>query len=121
MAKYDHGGGCACGLYKVCCCDDAPKLTLVDGSPVTDDHRNIKPNGQQKDYVVLNDYERTKKFVKPLRRKYIHDKCGVITTVNIKIAETFARDPDFYSATFCTGCGNHFPLPEFTWLPGDNE
>lgn len=21
MAKYDHGGGCACGLYKVCCCE----------------------------------------------------------------------------------------------------
>ena len=24
MAKYDHGGGCACGLYKECCCELAP-------------------------------------------------------------------------------------------------
>jgi len=29
MAKYDQGGGCACGLYRECCCEDvqpkAPK------------------------------------------------------------------------------------------------
>ena len=25
MAKYDHGGGCACGLYKECCCERAPR------------------------------------------------------------------------------------------------
>lgn len=24
MAKYDHGGGCPCGLYKTCECKDAP-------------------------------------------------------------------------------------------------
>jgi hypothetical protein len=22
MAKFDHGGGCPCGLHKVCCCED---------------------------------------------------------------------------------------------------
>ena len=34
------------------------------------------------------------------------------------IAETCARDPGFYSGTFCTTCRAHFPVGEsgeFTW------
>lgn len=34
------------------------------------------------------------------------------------IAETYARDPYFYSGTFCCGCGEHFPVGEngeFVW------
>jgi len=40
--------------------DERPRTTLVDGSPVTSDHRDLKPNGQQKDYVVLSAEERAK-------------------------------------------------------------
>ena len=35
-----------------------------------------------------------------------------------RIAETYARDPGFYSGTFCTGCHAHFPVGEageFVW------
>lgn len=31
MAKYDHGGGCACGLYKECECQPPP---LKEGDEV---------------------------------------------------------------------------------------
>jgi len=50
-----------------------PQTTLTDGSPVTDDHREIDPKtGMQKGYVVLSADERAKGFVRPVRRTYIH-------------------------------------------------
>ena len=150
---------------------DEPKTTLTDGSPVTEDHRELKPNGQQKGYVVLSDEERAKGFVRPVRKSYVHvgakgskyplrdltpeeherydrygyvkyeeypqgsdlcgrywtqadlDRigkgCGTTTTMTQSIAETYARDPHFYGATFCCGCGKHLPVGEageFVWL-----
>lgn len=90
--------------------------TLTDGSPVTPDHRDIDPaSGQQKGYVVLSAEERAKGFVRPVRRSYVHLKCGVVTTMGQSIAETYARDPSFYSGTFCVGCRVHLPLDEFRW------
>lgn len=98
------------------------KVTLTDGSPVTSDHREIIESGsragQQKGYVVLSDEERAKGFVRPVRRSYVHQKCGVVTTMGQALAETYARQPDFYSGTFCCGCGAHFPVGddgEFVW------
>lgn len=97
-----------------------PKTTLSDGSPVTDDHREIDPvTNQQKGYVVLSEEERAKGFIRPVRRSYKHEKCGVVTTMGQAIAETYARNPRFYSATFCVQCGNHFPVGEggeFVWV-----
>lgn len=56
---------------------DTPKTTLTDGSPVTDDHRELKANGQQKGYVVLSEEERKKGFVRPVRTTYRHvGPCG---------------------------------------------
>jgi hypothetical protein len=94
---------------------------LADGSPITPDHREIKPNGQQKGYVVLSDAERARGFVRPVRRTYVHEKCGAATTMGVVIAETYARDPEFYSGTFCVGCGKHFHVGaagEFVWDDG---
>lgn len=42
--------------------------------------------------------------------------CGVVTTMNQAIAETYARDPHFYGATYCTGCQMHLPVEEFVWV-----
>lgn len=99
---------------------DAPKRQLVDGSPVPGDHSHteLKENGQQKDYVVLAPEERAKGYVRPVRRSYVHLKCGVLTTMSQAIAETYARDPFFYSGTFCVSCRAHFPVGadgEFVW------
>lgn len=91
-------------------------IELSGGKPLTADHREIDPaTGQQKGYVVLTAEERAKGFVRPVRRSYIHTKCGVLTKMSQDIAETYARDPKFYSGTFCVGCRAHFPLAEFLW------
>ncbi len=94
---------------------DKPKTCLTDGSEVTPDHRELKENGQQKDYIVLCPEERAKGYVRPYRTSYVHKKCGVLTKMAHSIAETYARNPKLYNGTFCIGCHNHFPLDEFVW------
>lgn len=97
---------------------DRNARTLTDGSPVTEDHREIQPDGMQKAYIVLSAEERAKGFVRPVRRSYVHLKCGAVTTMGQALAETYARDPEFYSGTFCATCRAHFPVGpagEFRW------
>jgi len=101
---------------------DRSQRTLTDGSPVTDDHREIGPDGLQKGYVVLSEDERKRGFIRPFRDAYRHLKCGKITTMSRPLAETYARDPEFYSGTFCSTCRTHFPVGadgEFTWYEMD--
>ena len=103
---------------------DRSARTLTDGSPVTEDHRELKPNGQQKGYIVLSDEERRRGFVRHVRRSYKHLKCGGVTTMGFALAETYARDPYFYSGTFCCDCGSHFPVGEdgeFVWAGTDEK
>lgn len=53
-----------------------------------------------------------------------HLKCGKITTMGRSIAETYSRDPGFYSGTFCVYCGGHFPIGEdgeFVWYEMDGS
>jgi hypothetical protein len=46
--------------------------------------------------------------------------CGTKTKMNKTIAETYARDPKFYGATYCIGCFKHLDVNEFVW-EGTNE
>lgn len=87
-------------------------------------HRELGPDGQQRDYVILTPEERAKGFVRPVRRSYVHSVCGVVTTMSIAIAETYARDPHFYSGTFCISCKKHLPVGpdgEFVWDDGSGQ
>ena len=43
--------------------------------------------------------------------------CGGVTTMGAAIAETYARDPKFYGATYCCTCHMHLPVAEFIWEP----
>ncbi len=52
------------------------------------EHRNLKENGQQQDYVVLAEEERSKGFVRPVRNSYKHLKCGTVTRMGQTLAET---------------------------------
>ena len=94
---------------------------LTSGDPVPEDgsHRELRPDGQQKGYVVLSPDERAKGFVKQLRNSYIHKKCGGVTCLGNSLSETYARDPYVYSGTFCVYCGAHFGLSEFNWSDGE--
>jgi hypothetical protein len=95
-----------------------PKLCSTSGeSPDKVRAEQTEATGQHKAYIILCDEEREKGFVKPYRDRYRHRTCGTITTMSRQISETYARDPYFYSATFCVGCNVHKPLSEFTWEP----
>jgi hypothetical protein len=104
------------------------KITLTDGSPVTPDHHDINPaTGMQKGYVVLSEDERAYGAEKePISGRYWTQPeldrlggCGATTTMHRSLAETYARNPEFYSGTFCSTCRDHFPVGEngeFLWL-----
>ncbi len=101
---------------------DRTQRRMTDGSPEAPDHRELRPDGMQKGYIVLSAEERARGFVRPVRRTYVHQKCGVATTMGLALAETYARDPHFYSGTFCVGCRAHFPVGpdgEFVWDDGE--
>lgn len=105
---------------------DRSAQILTDGSPVPEDrsHTKARADGQQEGYVVLSPEERIKGFVRPYRDAYRHLKCGKITTMGRSIAETYARNPGFYSGTFCASCGAHFPVGEageFVWYEMDGS
>lgn len=101
---------------------DRSARVLTDGSPETPDHRDIDPvTGQQKGYIVLSPAERAKGFVRPVRREYTHKVCRVNTIMGLALAETYARDPGFYSGTFCVCCRAHFPLDQFVWTGTDEQ
>lgn len=77
------------------------------------------PEGEQvpqaETYLVLSEQERAKGFVRPVRQSYWHPACGTVTTMSLPLAETYARDPKFYGATYCAGCRSHRPVSEFRW------
>lgn len=77
-----------------------------------------EPVPQAEKYLVLSEEERAQGFVRPLRRSYVHLVCGTATTMGLAIAETYARDPFFYGATYCVSCQKHRPVGpngEFIW------
>jgi|SRR5882724_3835793 len=109
----------------------APVCT-TDGKPPDPDYdelhnapRGTKSNSNQHaSYYILCEEERAKGFVRPVRNAYEHLRCGTTTTMGRALAETYARDPKFYGATFCCYCNNHFPLlidgvKQFVWAGTD--
>lgn len=123
--------------------EDKPILDALDANPVpqwvtpatsrlslTTDRNDPRlshgvdeqPVDQAPAYLVLSDEERARGFVRPVRRAYVHllsrGGCGAVTTMGQAIAETYARDPSFYGATYCVGCSKHRPVGadgEFAW------
>jgi hypothetical protein len=73
------------------------------------------PTPQSDAYLVLSDLDRAKGFIRPVRLSYKHTGCGTVTKMSQPIAETYARDPKFYGATYCVSCKMHRPVSEFTW------
>lgn len=83
-------------------------------------HEIDPATGMQRCYLVMPSGER-KDFVRPLRKTYIHEKCGASTTMADALAETYAANPGFYGGTMCVACRDHFPVGvngEFVWKDG---
>ena len=76
--------------------------------------------GQHEAYWILSPEDRAKGFVRPVQQEYVHAACGGKTSMGLAIAETYARQPDYYGATMCVHCGGHFPVGEFIWA-GSNQ
>jgi hypothetical protein len=83
---------------------------------------DTSPREMNEVYLVLSDEERAKGFVRQVRRSYVHVRelggCGTLTTMGQALAETYARQPDFYGATYCCGCKMHRRVGEsgeFYW------
>lgn len=93
-----------------------------------------EPIPQHDTYLILSDEERAKGFIRPVRKTYVHmymedgsavpypivsfkgiKGCHTATTMGTPLAETYARDPSFYGATYCVGCQKHLPVSEFVW------
>lgn len=97
----------------------------ASGAPPEDGHwdgpapAGVDPvTKQNRDHWVLPASERAKGFVRPVRTEYRHEKCGTVTTMGRLIAETYARDPNYYGTTFCCACQGYLPVGkdgEFVW------
>jgi len=81
---------------------------------------DTKPSPQAEVYLIspqLPEEYRSKAYIRPLRTSYTHTLCGQGTVMGREIAETYARDPKFYGATYCVHCKMHLPVSEFVWNP----
>lgn len=96
----------------------APKYPLSD---LADEQ---KTDLGRYDYVKFEKYPESES---PVTGRYwtqsqldsIHKGCNAVTTVSLEIAETYARDPFFYGATYCAQCQMHRPVAEFVWIDDD--
>ena len=91
-------------------------MPLVTDRKLLGDQNNA--TGKCDNYLVLDDKEIAKGFVRPVRLSYVHKTCGTTTNMAQKLAETYARCPSFYGSTFCCTCNAHFPVGadgEFYW------
>ncbi|MBX4215757.1 hypothetical protein KW797_02320 [Candidatus Parcubacteria bacterium] len=76
------------------------------------------------DYVKFEPYPEGQTLVgRYWTAKQLSSGCGDVTRMSRPLAETYARNPGFYGATFCATCKAHFPVGaqgEFVW-EGTNE
>lgn len=85
--------------------------------------RDLTEEEQQRfgqDYIKFEEYPtefapRTGRLWSQADLDAIGKGCGTETTMGQAIAETYARDPRFYGATYCCRCQRHFPVSEFVW------
>lgn len=100
--------------------DEQPKLCTTSGEPVEKVRaEQTAETGQHPGYIVLCPDERAKGFVRPFRSAYKHTLCGTVTTMSRDLSETYARQPTFYSHTFCVHCNRHLPVAQFRWTEDD--
>lgn len=91
-------------------------LTTDPTDPRLTHGTDSQPVAQAAAYLVLSEEERAKGFVRPYRDTYRHvPTCDGVTTMGVALSETYARNPNFYGATYCVRCQRHRPVYEFVW------
>jgi len=104
--SYRHVGRSVCG--KPCTLDDRPgRLYVCGAEPGHEGECDIT-------WFEVKDQAEQEK----IGRAQARGGCGTVTTMGTALAETYARDPKYYGATFCCACGTH-PMVgadgEFVW------
>lgn len=88
-----------------------------DPPPEGFDYGEQKADGQYENYPTVDEGE----FKQDPRDSYIHVVgCGTRTTMADHLAKSVARDPHYYTKTFCAGCGEHVPVSEVEWVDGED-
>lgn len=75
------------------------------------DYGEKRDDGQYENYPTIDEGD----FEQPVRDTYLHKECGKTTTMTGDLPESVARNPSYYSKTFCTHCGKHVPVNEVLW------
>lgn len=92
---------------------------MTDDPPGDFDYGEKREDGQYENYPTIDEGE----FEQKPRRSYIHDEeeggCGERTRMTGDLPESVARDPSYYTKTFCSSCGEHVPVDEVRWLDGE--
>lgn len=88
-----------------------------DGPPPEGfDYGEKRPDGQYENYPTIDEGA----FEQEPRDTYIHETCGSKTTMTGDLPESVARDPEWYTRTFCAGCGEHVPVEDVEWEDGED-
>lgn len=77
-------------------------------------------DGQYERHPVLPKNDKAK-FIRPYRVSYRHKTCDGVTYMGRAIAETYARDPKYYTHTFCAWCKTYPVVSEFIWTEDGKE
>lgn len=81
------------------------------------DYGEQREDGQYENYPTIDEGELQQKP----RDTYTHvDGCGASTTMTGGLPASVARDPTYYSKTYCSGCGGHVPVAEVEWKDGED-
>jgi len=74
-------------------------------------------------YILYEKYpeEMSPKVGRYWTKEQLDSGCDVVTTMSLPLAETWARDPEYYGATFCCGCNKHLPVGEFVWVDANGS
>ncbi len=89
--------------------------------PLRDLTQDEKEEYKDYDYVAFEAYPECES---PVAGRYWTQRtldargCGGVTTMPLAIAQTYARSPGFYGATYCVHCSKHLPVSEFKWEDG---
>lgn len=98
-------------------------IDSLEFSAHCEEHRRLRPDGQQNEYMTLPPEEREPGPLDGVPRVYRHWRCGRCTGMPEEIIRTYLKNPFTYMAdrSFCTGCGTHVPCRELVWVEtGEN-
>jgi hypothetical protein len=110
--SYRHVGPAGSRSCAVDCGEECTGHSLRD---LTDEERSQQSYG----YVKFEEYQGegsvTGRYWTQEQLDAVGKGCGSVTTMGLSLAETYARNPHFYGATYCCFCRKHLAVAEFVW------